>query len=460
MENQVFLGATFGLLGLEFKHLAAVITDEFKGKGEQVVKENLSVAQAGYDNVLHRYEAFHHRLKPIEGQPKRMFLTGNDALSFGAIKAGLGFYVAYPMTPATSILHNLAELQHQYGYVVKHAEDEISVVNMAIGAGHAGVRSMCGTSGGGFALMSEGYSLAGITETPVVIVEAMRGGPATGLPTWTEQADLKFLLSAGHGEFPRFVLAPGDPEECYTMIGEAFNIAEEYQTPVIVAVDKHLAESNWSYPLFTQDVPIRRGPWATDAELQKLAGEGKRFKRYDFATTNGVSKRVVPGQHRNGIFLANSDEHDEYGYTTEEIEGRNAMSAKRLRKESSYAATMPAPALYGAKDAELTIVCWGSTKHAVLQALEWLQGEGRSVNVLHLTHLSPFPAAAVEAILRKAKTVLDVELNATGQLADVIRMHTSYHIKERLLKNDGRPMLPEEVVDKARALSHAKGVRA
>ena len=455
LENEIFMGASFGLLQYDFAVLEGVLRDEFASKGDEIVRENITAARRGYEHATQGFDcdSFDHRLEVIEGKERQMVLTGNDALALGAIKAGCKFYAAYPMTPASSILHTMASLQHDYGLVVKHVEDEISAINMTIGAGYAGVRAMCGTSGGGFALMNEGYSLAGMIEAPLVVVEAQRGGPATGIPTWTEQADLKFVLSAGHGEFPRFVLAPGDPEECYALMGEAFNIADEYQAPVIVLVDKHLSESAWSYPFFKHEFPINRGPWVSDEELKSLAAQGVRFKRYDLSAENGVSRRVVPGQHKNGIFTSNSDEHDEYGYSCEEIDNRVAMSSKRFRKVDSYKAVMPAPKVYGPADAELTIVCWGSTKTMALEALGWLSAEGRSVNVLHLTHLSPFPSEAVTEVLSRAKVLLDVEHNATAQMADVIRMHTGVFIEHRLLKNDGRPILPEEIADKVRELT-------
>ena len=444
MENQVFLGATFALLTYDFSFLEGVIRSEFGGKGEKVVDEDLSAARAGYDYACQNYDcnAFPHNLNPIEDQPKKMVITGNDATALGAVRAGCKFYAAYPMTPATSILHTLAAVQHDYGMVVKHAEDEISVVNMTIGAGYAGVRAMCATSGGGFALMNEGYSLAGITETPLVIVEVMRGGPATGIPTWTEQGDLKFVLNAGHGEFPRFVLTPGDPEECYYLMEEAFNIADEYQTPVIVLTDKHVGESHWSYPFFDKPVEVRRGPWASNEEIQAAQANGERYKRYSFDAPNGVSKRVVPGQHKNGIFIVNSDEHDEYGYSSEEIENRVRMSGKRMQKADAYKAVMPQPNLYGPQDADLTITCWGSSKPMVVEAVKWLNDEGYKVNALHLTHVAPFPCKRVKEVITAAKHVLNVEHNATAQMASVIREHTGFKITENLLRNDGRIIFP------------------
>lgn len=455
MENQVFLGATFAFLDYDFEILKGVITDEYIHKGEEIVRKDLAAAKAGYDFAKEHCSCheFPKKLVPKQDKEKLMVLTGNDALSLGAVKAGCKFYAAYPMTPASSILHTMAALQEEYGMVVKHAEDEISVVNMTIGAGFAGVRAMCGTSGGGFALMGEGYSLAAMTETPLVMVEAMRGGPATGIPTWTEQGDLKFVLNAGHGEFPRFVLTPGDPEEAFYLTAEAFNIAETYQTPVVVITDKHLAESHWSYPFFNKDVSIERGDWVTNDELKELANKGKRFRRYSWDTENGVSKRVRPGQHKNGIFLANSDEHDEFGYSSEEIDVRNKMFGKRKKKAATYAKVMPTPNVYGPKDADITVVCWGSTKTMALQAMEWFNAENKKqMQVYHFTHVSPFPKDSVKEFLSNAKHILNVEHNKGAQMAEVIRGNTSIEIKHHLLKNDGRPIFPEEILAKVKSI--------
>ncbi len=453
-ENQIYLGATFSLLNLDFSHLEDVIRSTFSDKPKEVVKEDIAAAKEGFQFVKENFDcdSFDHVLVPKDKPKKQMFITGNDAIAFGAIKAGCKFYAAYPMTPASSILHTMAALQERYDMVVKHAEDEISVANMTVGAGYAGVRAMCATSGGGFGLMNETYSLAGMTETPIVMVEAMRGGPATGIPTWTSQEDLKFVLNSGHGEFPKFVIAPGDPEEAYYLTAEAFNIADRYQTPVVILTDKHLAESNWSYPFFDKEVKIDRGPWATNEEIEAAEKRGERFKRYNLNTETGVSPRVVPGQHKNGIFVANSDEHNEFGYSSETIENRNAMFDKRMRKIETYLKEIPKPNIYGPKTADLTMVCWGSTKHAAIQAMKWLNDEGLKVNVMHLTHISPFPSEHVKKMLGKAKMTLNIEHNKTAQMAEVIRGKTGLEMDHNLLKNDGRPIFPEEIADKVRAV--------
>lgn len=454
MENQVFLGASIALLEYDFEILASVIRDEFKDKGEKIEKEDVLAARKGYEYVKQNYNTteYEHKLKPT-GKQKKVFITGNEAIALGAIQGGLTFYSAYPMTPASSILHTLAKEQQKYRIVVKQTEDEISAINMAIGAATAGARAMTGTSGGGFALMNEGYSLAAMTETPLVIVEAMRGGPATGIPTWTEQSDLKFILNAGHGDFPRFVLAPGTPAEAYEMTQEALNIAEKYQTPVIIISDKHLSESHWAHdPEEFKKIPIIRDERATNEELKELASKGIRFKRYSLETETGVSKRTIPGQHKNGIYLANSDEHDEYGYSTEDPEIRNKMMEKRLRKIEAYKKEMPPIPEYGEEEYELLLICWGSTKEATIQATKWLNNEGIKTKTIHINRISPFPKEQVKEKINKAKKTLNIEQNATAQMAQVIREQTGIEIKEHLLRYDGRPIMPEDILEKAKEI--------
>lgn len=442
MANTVALAAVLGILDYDFAVFETIIRDQFKGKPE-VAELNVKVARHGYDYAQQHYEHLSHYRLSKTAAPKRMVLSGNEAIALGAVKAGMKFYAAYPMTPSSSILHNLAAWQERHGIVVKHAEDEISVINMAVGAGYAGVRAMCGTSGGGFALMNEAIALAGITETPLVIVEVQRPGPATGMPTWTEQGDLQYVLHAGHGEFPRFVLAPGDVEECFWLTVEAFNIAERYQTPVIILSDKYLGESHrtMEFPDLSQ-VRIDRGKLLT----QTPAG----YLRYQ-VTDDGISPRALPGTP-DGFSLSNSYEHDEFGWVTEEPESRKRMVEKRTRKGETYKREMPQPGLIGAPDASLTIVSWGSNKGPILGAMKFLQGEGIVVNYLHLTHLSPFPAERVAELLTQAKRTLLIENNGTGQLGQLIRAETGIELKERFLRYDGRPHSPEEIHDKIRAM--------
>jgi len=443
MRNTVALGASMALLGLPKEDVHQVMADVFGSKGKEIVQQNIDTFNGGYDSVskeqIDRFGWSIEKKKPHGN----IVVTGNEAIAIGAIAGGLKFFSAYPMTPASSILGYLAEHAEQYGIVVKHAEDEISVVNMAIGAGHVGARTMCATSGGGFALMNEGYSLAAQTETPVVIVLVQRPGPATGLPTWTGQGDLKFALSAGHGEFPRFVVAPGDVTEAFELTAEALSVAEEYQSPVILVSDKQLAESHQTVtPFDSSKVDIRRGKRITQKELDAM----KKFKRYDVSVEDGVSPRSFPGM-KGGMYVANSDEHDEIGFSEESSENAIAMMNKRQRKLEAYKAKMPQPELQGEKNADVTFVFWGSVKGAVKEAMKKLKEYEVSTNYLQITWLSPFPAETVQKLLEGAKRPILVENNMTGQLGKLIREETGFELKEKILKYDGRPFFPEEIVE-------------
>ncbi len=445
MKNNLALGASIALIDYDFEILAGVIKDTFKRKGDKIINENISAARAGFDYVKKNFpNDFNYKLEKT-GTHKRMLLTGNDAICMGAIKAGCKFYAAYPMTPASSILHFMAANERRFNIVVKHTEDEISAINMAIGAGFAGVRAMCGTSGGGFCLMSEGYGLAGMIEVPVVIIMAMRPGPSTGLPTWSEQGDFKFVLNASQGDFPRPVLVPGDNDECFFLTAEAFNIAEKYQTPVVVLTDKYLAESHKTTDKFdTGRITLNRGVYASPAELAE-SPETTFFKRYKF-TENGVSPRTIPGM-KKGIYTATSDEHDEEGTITEEIEERIKMMQKRMRKLDALAKELKHPDLVGPKDAGVTIIAAGSTKGPIKEAMIVLEKEGVSVNYLQILYLSPFPAEKVAKVMDSAKKTVVVENNFTGQLADIIMEKTGRSVSRRILKYDGRPFYPEEIRD-------------
>lgn len=443
MRNTVALGASFALLNFPKETVFETLKDVFVGKEQEVIDVNIQTFTKGYDAVTNNQkEQFGWSIEPSKAKGN-IVITGNEAIAIGAIAGGCKFYSAYPMTPASSILSVLAEHGPAYNMVVKHAEDEISVVNMAIGAGHMGVRAMCATSGGGFALMNEGYGLAAITETPVVLVLVQRPGPATGLPTWTGQGDLKYALNAAQGEFPRFVLAPGDVTEAFEMTTEALNVAEEYQTPVVLLSDKHLAESHQTVRPFDQiDIEIKRGKIATKKDL----GEDVNFKRYNLSVADGISPRSLPGME-HGVFVANSDEHDEVGYSEEDAVPAKAMIDKRQRKIETFKKVMPQPDLYGDKNADITFVFWGSVKGAVKEAMKKLREVGVKTNYLQITWIAPFPVARVTKILESVKRPVLVENNMNGQLADVIREQTGLTLKEKILKYDGRPFFPEEIVE-------------
>lgn len=443
MSNNVSLGASIAVYDYDIELLLSVIRDQFKGKGEEVTSKNIAAARAGYDYFRKNFpEPFKHKIAKLS-KPANMIMTGNEAVGAGAIAAGCKFYAGYPMTPTSNLLHFMAANERKYGMVVKQAEDEISVINMAIGAGFAGARAMVGTSGGGFCLMTEGYGLAGMIENPVVIIMGQRGGPSTGLPTWTEQGDLKFVLSAAHGEFPRIVMAPGDMEDLFYCTMKAFNLAEKYQTPVIIITDKHLQESHASVEnLDPKSIKIDRGELLTESV--------PNYHRYAI-TESGISPRALPGQPGN-IFVANSDEHDEKGISTEEAHMRIGMMKKRMRKQLLAAKEMDAPKLFGPKRADITLVGWGSTKGAMLDALKLLEKDGVKANFLYIVSVSPFPTEAVEKVLKSRRPKLMVELNYSGQMASVIREHTGIELKHKLLRYDGRPIYPEEIHEEAKKI--------
>jgi len=448
MRNTVAIGASLAVIGLEPKILENIIKEIFAHKPE-VIENNDKAIEAGYEFVKKNYPDidFKIKLKPRKHQP-RMLIAGNEAMSLGALAGGLQFFSAYPMTPSSSILLYLAGKAASEGLVVKHAEDEISVINMALGAAHAGARSMCATSGGGFALMGEAVGLAGISETPIVIINVQRPGPATGMPTWTDQGDLRFVLHAAQGEFPRIVLAPGDASECFYQTAEALNLAEKYQLPVIMLSDKYLGEGAATVPVFEEKkVRIDRGKLLTD---EKSLVNYKRYK----VVADGISPRTLPGT-KGGIFSADSYEHDESGFSSESAEDRIAQVDKRARKLEHVAASLGGANHYGPAHAKTTIVSWGSTKGPILDALELLPPRLKGkVNFLHLNVIWPFPAKLVKAalaptsLLGKAKKLILIENNSTGQLGALIRQETGVEIREKILKYDGRPFFPEELTEK------------
>ncbi|OGY18374.1 MAG: hypothetical protein A2900_04115 [Candidatus Chisholmbacteria bacterium RIFCSPLOWO2_01_FULL_50_28] len=442
MVNNVALGVSLYLLGLDLETFHNVLISVFKRKGDDVIKANQDAAAAGYAFAK-------EHSKPIEtislqkGEDRgEIVLSGNEAVGLGAISSGCKYFAAYPMTPTSALLHYMASVAEKYAIVVKHAEDEISAINQIIGASYAGVRSMTATSGGGFALMVEGVSLAGMTETPIVILEGQRPAPATGLPTWTSQADLQFVLRSGHGEFPRAILTPGDVEEAFSLTRLAFEIAEKYQTPVIILGDKQLLESHQSCAPFAKTFSNERFGFANQEE------KGTTFLRYK-DTDTGVSPRALPGD-ADALFLANSYEHNEYGLATEESDMTAKQVSKRLRKEKGIASLIPKPTVFGPSDAELTFISWGSNKGAILSALKKLEGDKRTFNFMHLSAVWPFPIQEVTGFIRTAKRPVLVECNATGQLGQLLRQETGIVIDERLLKYDGRPFFPEEIADYAR----------
>jgi 2-oxoglutarate ferredoxin oxidoreductase subunit alpha len=342
-------------------------------------------------------------------------------------------------------LEYIADKGREYGAVMVHTEDEIAAMNMAVGAGYTGARAMVATSGGGFSLMVEGLALAGMTETPVVIVLAQRPGPATGLPTRTEQGELWFALHAGHGEFPRAVLTPATVEEAFYAAVKAFNLAEKYQTPVFILTDHHLASSYATVNKFDlTKVKIERGELITDADLKNPM----EYKRH-LVTVSGISPRALPGQG-NALVVTDSDEHDEEGHMIEDAATRNAQVEKRLRKLNGLKQEITPPEFNEVREAKATLIGWGSTYGAIKEAADILAKDGKNVNTIHFSQVWPFPSDSVIAALKKTKKNIVVEGNATAQLAALIRRETGVAADTTILKYDGRPFSPIEIVDRVK----------
>jgi len=343
----------------------------------------------------------------------------------------------------------MAAHEKDYAIVAKQVEDEIAAINFAIGANFAGARAMAATSGGGFSLMTEALGMAGMAEEPLVIIEAQRPGPSTGMPTWTDQGDLQFVIHASQGEFPRIVIAPGDQEELFYETFNAFNFAERYQLPVIVLSDKYIAEGMKTIESFKwKDLKVNRGKLITEKDAQELFQKdgGDWFKRFRF-TEDGISPRSLPGM-RGGMFVAATDEHDETGEIVEAADNRNKMMLKRMGKLDRIAKEIPGPTFYGPKDADLTLVCFGSTKGPILETFKAFESNKMSVNMLHFVYMHPFPKADAEKKLRACKKLAVIEANYTGQLEAIIAQHTGVRPAYSFRRWDGRPFSPEWIFTK------------
>ncbi|WP_461210535.1 2-oxoacid:acceptor oxidoreductase subunit alpha [Desulfocurvus sp. DL9XJH121] len=435
-QNVAALGVLASVLGLDRDVPAGLLAETFGKKGQDVVRANHEVLDAAYAWVAEQGLGF-EPLAPAPERGPRMMLGGNEAIALGALAAGVRFCSFYPMTPATSVAQNLITHGRSMGVVVEQAEDEIAAVNMAIGASFSGAKSLVPTSGGGLALMTEGVSLAGVSETPLVCVVAMRPGPATGLPTRTEQADLDLVLYAGHGEFPRAVLAPGTPAEAFELAHRAFDLAERWQSPVFVLSDQFLADS-WRAvePLDARALPPVAGP------LKAWDGEGA-YQRYA-VTDSGVSPRVIPGFSRD-LVLGDSHEHTPDGHITEDRDVRTAMQDKRLRKGCGLWQEVVAPSYEGGEAPELLLVSWGSTRGAAEEAAEDLRARGVDAASLHFSQVWPLKADQFLPRLEAAGAVVVVEGNSTGQFARLLRQEGA-EVHGMVLKYDGRPFTPEWIV--------------
>ncbi len=432
----VLLGAAGKLLGLSLDSLTRAVVEVFGEKAEP----NVKAVQMGYDAV--QATPLLSAL-PCLAQGDHMLLTGGQAVGAGAIAAGCRFLSSYPMTPGTPVMEFLAQNAERYGIVVEQAEDEIAAINMALGAAYAGARAMVTTSGGGFALMVEGLSLAGMIETPVVIHIGQRPGPATGLPTRTSQENLLFALHAGHGEFPRYIAAPATAEDAFYLTMKAFELAEKYQVPAIILTDQFLVDSFVVVPaLDPTRVPVQNH-WLPPEELEKL----ERYERFAL-TESGVSPRALPGLSRH-LVLVDSDEHDFYGRITEDLGIRKAMVEKRLRKEQALAREIEPPWIYpeGNLHGRKVLLGWGSTWGAIREAVEMLNAREDRYAHVHLRELWPLPAEALKKVWAEAQEVVAIEGNATGQLGKLISAETGLRPHRWIRRYDGRPFTAQGIVE-------------
>ncbi|MDQ2086806.1 2-oxoacid:acceptor oxidoreductase subunit alpha [Herbivorax sp. ANBcel31] len=437
--GSVAVGALFKLYNLDISFLEKVLEDTFK---KEVASQNIKAIRAGNNLVDSIYYI------NASKEDDKMLINGNDAIALGVIAAGCKFYSAYPMTPSTSIMNYLAGKMEEAKIVVEQAEDEIAAINMAIGASYAGTRAMTGTSGGGFSLMVEALGLSGIQEIPLVIAEIQRPGPATGFPTRTEQSDLKFVISASHGEFPRMVIALKNPEDCFYQTMRAFNIADKYRMPVIILGDQFLADYTTTIkPFNVNKVELKRH------FNHKEYMDGKEYKTYEI-TQNGISPRIIPGKIKGSRVLVDSDEHDEYGRITESPEVRINMSDKRLKKMEILKEELIEPSFYGEDEPEFLLLGWGSLEGPLKEAIQLLNTNGNTkYGALVFGDIWPLPLKMLNKMCKNIKKVINVEQNATGQLASLVREETGIKCEHSILKYDGRPISSEEIYNKLREVN-------
>jgi 2-oxoglutarate/2-oxoacid ferredoxin oxidoreductase subunit alpha len=433
------------MMGIGFSALESVLEEQFRKKEKAVIEENVNLARAGYDYAAQNFKPFAWPLPMTE--TRYAVLSGNAAMAMGGAAAGVKFYCAYPMSPSTGVLHWMAEHARKANIMVRQVEDEIGVINMAIGAAHAGVRSMCATSGGGFALMSEGLGLSAQAEIPVVVIDCQRAGPSTGVPTKTEQGDLWQMLGAAFGDYPRVIAAPLDIADCFKLMPEIFNVTDRFQCPGIVLCDLLLSEGRLS----VDPAELNFHPHVDRGELITSNGseEHEAYKRYKI-TESGVSPRVIPGVAGH-THTVSSDEHDEDGvlisdeYTN--AGKRRAMMEKRMRKEVGIASAVPPPQLLGPSNADVTLIGWGSTYGVIDEACELLRDQGIPINHLPIRWLVPLHGDVILELLKNARHTIIVENNYSGQFARYLRSETSFVPNGNIRKYDGEPLLPHHIVE-------------
>ena len=434
-SNVVAVGVLAGLLGIRIESICDYVKQFFSVKSADIVQKNVQAAKAGFRLAedLARREKISIDINSDADVKDQILLSGSEAVALGAIAGGCNFVSAYPMSPSTSVLVFLAKHAKEFGIIAEQAEDEIAAINMAVGAWYAGARAMVTTSGGGFALMTEGLSLAGMLETPVVIHLGQRPGPATGLPTRTEQADLELALYAGHGEFPRVIFAPGKIEDAFYLTQKAFNLADKYQVPVFILTDQYFMDSYYNIDSFDlSNIKV-------ETHIVKTR---KDYKRYEL-TENGVSPRGIPG-FGEGLVVVDSDEHDTEGHITEDLDLRTKMVDKRLKKYELLKNEIIPPELIGPDDYKTLIVCWGSTYNVVNEAMKNL--DRSDISFLHFKQVYPLHSKTADYLKRADRTII-IESNATGQFGKLIKLHTGIDVDEKILKYNGLSFTVEELVE-------------
>ncbi len=451
MKNMVAVGASSALIGLPLNVFNEVVEEMFSKKGQDVVDKNMQAIHEGAAFITKELGQSEDLLLAKADGKKRLFMTGNEAVGLGCLAAGVRFMPAYPITPASEVMEYLIKNLPKFGGTVTQTEDEIAAVTMAIGASYGGARSMTSTSGPGLSLMQEAIGLSGITETPLVIIDVQRGGPSTGLPTKNEQSDFNAALYGAHGEIPKIVIAPNTVEDAFYDTVEAFNLADQYQCPVIVLTDLSLGMGKQTVePLDYDRISIDRGKYLGDQELPALE-ENQMFKRYAF-TEDGVSPRVIPGQ-QHGIHHVTGVEHAENGRPFEGTLNRKKMMEKRLNKINTVKFTNPILEQAPHAESDLLVVGIGSTQGVITEAIGRLEKDGLKVNQAHVRLVSPFPVNEMKSLMEKAKKVVVVENNGTGQIANQIKLNVGMGEKvSSLLKYDGDPFLPAEIYNGIKGL--------
>lgn len=436
IQNTVGLAAIFQSLGLNIEKYNDIIRTKFKNK-PAIAELNVKASMMGADYVKKLSRSFPIKLEDKTCGEDVMIMGGNDAVVAGLIAGGVNFFSGYPMSPATTVLEKMVKHAKEYGVMAIQAEDEISAIVSVIGASHAGARASTATSGGGLSLMTEAIGLAGSAEIPIVIINVMRPGPSTGLPTWTGQGDLLFTTYLSQDSFPRIILTPGDVEECFNLSAEALNLAEEYQLPVFVLTDKLVGSSYWSTPMLNQDgIEIRTGK----TFLLDETPDDKDYRRFKL-TEDGVSPRAIPGLPSNMIFKTTGNEADEYGHVDDSAENRIQQMDKRMKKMETIAKVFPDPKIYGADliNADVTFFTWGSNKGVLLDVIDQLKEQGIKAGMVHITHMWPFPEDFIAKAIDEVKLPILVEQNFDAQMGQLIRNYCLKDIHHKILRYDGRP---------------------